>query len=156
MGLTGWIDGVRACALGAIDGALCGAAIGGLNELHLRGVTQPTHYDVTVGNAIILMAAPIPPNVGSIVILCAFTFALVSYGAHRLWLKRVSSLLILWQAIGICSLVLLVAAANLMGHESYYASLPHGASLIGLAVVVIVSFIFGGIVESSAKLYSQR
>jgi hypothetical protein len=155
MSSAGWIGGVRACALGATDGALYGAAIGGLNELYLRGATQPTHYDVTVGNVIILMASPIPPRVGHVVISCAFAFALVSYGAHRLWPRRISSLLILWQVVGICSFVLLSAAAYLMGRESYYASLPRGATLLGLVVVVIISFIFGVVVESSVKLYSR-
>jgi drug/metabolite transporter (DMT)-like permease len=141
--------------LGALNGLLCGTAFGLLNEVYIRSLPQPASDDVVAGNAIILMRPRIQPNIGFIMLLCALLFALVSYGAHRLWRGRALSLLVLWQIVGALSFALLCTAASLEGHDSYYASLPRGTSLIGLAVVVIISFIFGVVAESSAKLYSQ-
>lgn len=146
----------RACVLGAIDGLLCSATIGGLIKSHLCGMIQSASYDVTAGKSIILMASPIPPSIGFIAFLCVLTFTLISYVAHRLLLNRISSLLILWQIIGICTFTLLSTTAYLAEHESsFYESLPRGAWLVCLAAFVIVNFIIGVVVESSAKLYTH-
>lgn len=154
MGSKGWIDVVRVCALGAINGLFSGAAFGMLNDFYLRSSAQPRSYDVTVGNSIILMAAPIPPNFGGIVFWCVLIFTFVSYGMHRLWLKRQLSPLIMWQVIGIVGFALLLAA-GFARQESYWASLPRWTVLICLADVVIINFIFGVVVDAAANLYRR-
>jgi hypothetical protein len=154
MNIEGWIDTVRVCALGVIDGFLAGTVFGWLNELYLQHMAPPSHSSVTVGNLIFEMAAPIPPTFVSFVLVSMFAFALVSYGVHRLWLRRLSPLL-LWQVIGIGAVLLLSVAAFVLGRESYYASLPRWTVLVCLAVAVIINFIFGIVVESAARVYGR-
>ncbi|HYX42937.1 MAG TPA: hypothetical protein VE821_14625, partial [Pyrinomonadaceae bacterium] len=78
MSSKAWVNTVRVCALGAINGLFSGTAFGVLNDFYLQHLSPPRSVDVTVGNLIFLMAAPIPPNFGGIMFLCALTFTFVS------------------------------------------------------------------------------
>lgn len=150
----GWINGVRYCALGAIDGWLFGTFAWLLNEAHLSGVL-PTPNFIVIDGMIIDLADPIPPSYGEVSIICMLTFSIVSYGVHRIDVKGRHSLLLLWQIIGLISLTLILCLAQL-GWQRYFFSPSKGwVILFGLVAVVISNFIIGVIVEAATKIYTR-
>jgi hypothetical protein len=151
-----WLSNIRYCALGAIEGWLFGTFAWLLNELHLRDVPQPvSDYVNTSSDMIICLADPFPPSYGGVIILCMLTFAIVSYGAHRLVRKAWLPILLLWQIIGLCSLTLLLVVAQITWN-GYFFSLRSGwVLLLGFGSAIVSSFIIGIIVESGRYAYPQ-
>ena len=152
----GWINSIRYCALGAVDGWLFGTFAWLLNEMRLRGALPTPNFIVTTDGSIIDLANPIPPSYGEVSIFCMLTFSIVSYGVHRIVVKRRLPILLLWQVIGLISLALVLCLAYL-GWQRYFFSPSKGwIILFGLVTVLISNFIVGAVLDSAAKVYTPR
>jgi hypothetical protein len=95
-----------------------------------------------------------PPGANVFSLVWVLMFAAVSYSAHRLWARHPESLPLLWLVVGVSAVLVVAAAAQLIGlftvqrHELRSSFLW----LLCLTLVVIVNPIYG----AAAQLLFQR
>jgi len=152
-----WVNLIRLCALGALNGLLFGVAIEMLRVWH-AGI-EIERYEAqeraNPGGLILCFSEP-SFNVG-IPLLCAVVFAGACHLVHRYYKNRPQSVLLLWQAVGFVAAtgcaILDFANTPMLGYYRFSEAIWRW--VVCFAVVIPINFIYSLIVESSVLFYTQ-
>jgi len=151
------------CFLGAVDGLLFGSTV----EV-LRRIYTPFYLEQDIQREIAESANGIIgyrfscigdeyPVVSELPLMCAVVFGIVAPLVHTLWKNRLINIILLWQIIGLVSVIAAVAlhhAGASVCHHIYLLQ-PVWRLVLSLAIVALINLAYGAVIAASVGYYER-